>query len=72
MEGTTPSSPMNFLSHIASFAASCAAMYSASVVESAMVLCLALFQLTAPPLRQKTNPDCDLKSSLSVWKLASV
>ncbi|EFH51116.1 predicted protein, partial [Arabidopsis lyrata subsp. lyrata] len=54
--GTTPSSVMNFLIQTASLAASEAAIYSASVVESATVLCLELFQLTAPPLRQKTNP----------------
>ncbi|KAK8685909.1 hypothetical protein V6N13_124941 [Hibiscus sabdariffa] len=56
----------------ASFAASLAAMYSASVVESTTVSCFELFQLIAPPFRRKTNPDCDRESSLSVWKLASV
>src|SRR5688572_2105494 len=48
------------------------AMYSASVVESATVSCLKLFQLTAPPFSVNTNPDYDFESSLSVWKLASV
>src|SRR6266542_1070967 len=70
--GTTPSSIMNFLIQTTSFAASEAAIYSASVVESATVDCLELFQQIAPPLRQNTNPDCDLESSLLVWKLASV
>ncbi|KAK8621659.1 hypothetical protein V6N13_081092 [Hibiscus sabdariffa] len=46
-------------------------MYSASIVESATVSCFELFQLTTPPFRRKTNPDCDRESSLSVWKLAS-
>lgn len=48
-----------------------AARYSASVVESATVLCFKLFQLIAHPFRRKTNPDWDRKSSLSIWKLAS-
>ncbi|KAK8556311.1 hypothetical protein V6N12_002719 [Hibiscus sabdariffa] len=72
MLGTTPSSVTNFLIQTASFAASLAAMYLASVVESATVSCFELFPLTAPPFRRKTNPDCDRESSLSVWKLASV
>jgi len=54
---------MNFLIQTPSFAASEAAMYSASVVESAEVSCFELFHLTAPPLRMNTNPDCDLESS---------
>lgn len=32
-------------------------MYLASVVESATVSCLELFQLTAPQFRQNTNPN---------------
>ncbi|KAK2456386.1 hypothetical protein QL285_003757 [Trifolium repens] len=72
MLGTTSSSVMNFLIQTASFAALEAAIYSASVVESATVSCFELFQLTAPPFRKNTKPDCDLKSSLSVWKLASM
>ncbi|KAK8670845.1 hypothetical protein V6N13_037459 [Hibiscus sabdariffa] len=67
-----PSSVTNFLIQTTSFTASLAAIYSASVVESATVSCFELFQLTVPPFRQKTNPDCDRESSLSVWKLASV
>ena len=65
MIGTTPSSMMNFLIQTASLTAFDAAIYSASVVESAIVFCFELFQLTAPLFRQKTYPDCDLKSSLS-------
>ncbi|KAJ9561692.1 hypothetical protein OSB04_006852 [Centaurea solstitialis] len=68
---TTLRSDRKFLSQTASFAASHAAMYSASVVESAIVSCFELFHEIAPPFRVKTYPDCDLKSSLSVWKLAS-
>jgi hypothetical protein len=48
------------------FAASEAAMSSASIVETATVSCLKLFYLTAPPLRQNIKPDCDLESSISV------
>src|SRR5664279_976588 len=70
--GTTPRSIRNFLIHTPSFAASEAAMYSASVVESATVSCLELFQLTAPPFKVNTYPDCERDSSKSVWKLASV
>src|SRR5688572_20935749 len=66
------SSMRKFLIQTPSFAASEAAMYSVSVVESATVSCLELFQLTAPPFSMNTNPDCDFESSLSVWKLASV
>ncbi|KAJ9566994.1 hypothetical protein OSB04_002960 [Centaurea solstitialis] len=68
---TTLRSDRKFLSQTASFAASDAAMYSASVVESAIVSCFELFHEIAPPFMVKTYPDCDLKSSLSVWKLAS-
>ncbi|MGI4673382.1 hypothetical protein ACR2XN_28360, partial [Klebsiella pneumoniae] len=72
IDGTTPSSVMKFRIQTASLAASQAAIYSASIVESATVSCFELFQLTAPPLRQNTNPDWDIESSLSVWKLESV
>ncbi|KAL4572775.1 hypothetical protein LXL04_019559 [Taraxacum kok-saghyz] len=70
--GTTPRSLMNSLSHIASFDASLAAMYSDSQVDSATVSCLELFQDTAPPFNKNTQPDCERASSRSVWKLASV
>jgi hypothetical protein len=69
---TTLRFEIKFLSQTASFAASDAAMYSASVVESAMVSCFELFHEIVPPFRVNTYPDYDLKSSLSVWKLASV
>ena len=68
---TTPRSVMNFFIQTPSFAASEAAMYSASHVESATTLCLEPHQLTAPPLRINTYPVCDLESSGSVSKLAS-
>ncbi|KAK9111977.1 hypothetical protein Scep_019496 [Stephania cephalantha] len=63
---TTPSSDMNFLIQTASLAASDTAIYSASILESATVSCFELFQLTAPPFKVNTYPDCDLKSSISV------
>ena len=72
MLGTIPNSEMNSFNQTAFLAASDAAIYSASIVESAIVLCLELFQLTTPPFKVNMNPDCDLKSSMSVWKLASV
>ncbi|KAL4589133.1 hypothetical protein LXL04_002035 [Taraxacum kok-saghyz] len=57
MPGTTPRSPMKFFSQTASLAASHAAMYSDSHVESATVSCLELFHVTAPPLSKNTHPD---------------
>ncbi|KAK8495707.1 hypothetical protein V6N12_011657 [Hibiscus sabdariffa] len=69
MLGTSSNFDMNFLIQTTSFAASLAAIYSASVVESTTVSCFELFQLRAPPLRQNTKPDCNRESSLSVWKL---
>ena len=54
-----------FLSHTASLAASDAAMYSASMVESAMLDCLMLLQTTAAPPRVNTDPDVDFRESLS-------
>ena len=57
--GTTPSPEMNFLIQTASFAASEAAMYLASVVESAVVESavvsyLELFQTIAAPFITNT------------------
>jgi hypothetical protein len=49
--GTTPSSVMKFLIQTSSLDASEAAMYSASVVDPVITLCLQLFQLTAPPFK---------------------
>ena len=60
MLGTTPSSEMSFFIQTASLAASAAAMYSASVVESAIVSYLELLQLIAPPFNVNMNPDTDL------------
>ena len=44
----------------ASLVASLAAIYSASIVESAVMGCLELFQDTAPPLNVNKNPDVDI------------
>ena len=53
----TPSSEMNFLIQTASFAASEAAMYSTLVEESAIMSCLQLFQVIAPPFKENMYPD---------------
>ena len=66
MLGTIPNSEMNSFNQTALLAASDAAIYSASIVESATVLCLKLFQLTTPPFKVNTNPNYDLKSSMLV------
>ena len=63
--GIIPSSMMNFFIYIASFVASAAAMYFASVVESVVVSYLELFQLTTPPFRVNTYPELDLLASQS-------
>ncbi|VFQ80238.1 unnamed protein product [Cuscuta campestris] len=47
-------------------------MYSASVVESAVVSCLELFQLKAPPFRQNTYPACDLLSEKSLQYISKL
>jgi hypothetical protein len=69
---TTPKLETKFLIQTTSFATLEAAIYSAFVVESATISCLELFQLTAPLLRQNTKLDCDLESSVSIWKLTLV
>ena len=51
------------LNQIASLAASLATMYSASVVESAIVVYFELFQETAPQFKVNRNPYVDLLSS---------
>ena len=61
----TPRSERNFLSQTASFAASQAATYSTSMVESAIQDCLILLQLMAPPLKVKTHPEVDFLKSRS-------
>ena len=70
--GMTPRSVMNSFTQIASCAAFKAAMYSSSHVDPATMLCLQLHQLTAPPFKIYTYPVCDLESSRSVSKLASM
>ena len=50
--GMTPRSDMNSFIQTLSFAASEAAMYSASHVDPATTLCLELHQLTAPPFNK--------------------
>src|SRR3954465_13237198 len=69
--GMTPRSDMNSFIQTPSFAASEAAMYSASHVDPATTLCLELHQVAAPPFNKSTYPVCDLDSSESVSKLAS-
>ena len=64
-DGITPSSATNFLNQKAFLAASEAAMYSASIVESTTIDYLKLFQLIASPLHKNTNFDVDLLSSVS-------
>ena len=69
--GSTSNFVMNFFIQTASLAASDATIYSALVVESAVVDCFELFQLAAPPFKVNRYPVYDLLSSLSVRKLAS-
>src|SRR6266536_912782 len=69
--GITPRSDMNSFIQTPSFAASEAAMYSASHVDPATTLCLELHELTAQPFNLNKYPVCDLESSRSVSKLAS-
>ena len=56
------SSVMNFLNQKSSFAASEAATYSVSMVESAMMGCLKLFHLIVSSLQTNTYPDIDFLS----------
>ena len=58
-QGITPRSDMNTFIQTPSFAASEAAMYSASHVDPATTLCLELHQLTAPPFNVNMYPVCD-------------
>ena len=60
-----------FLSHTISFVASAAAMYSASVVESAGTDCLHDLQETAPNQRLIAYPEVDTPVSLSPSKSES-
>lgn len=61
--GTSPRSVMNCFIQTPSFAASEATMYSASHVESAIMHCLELHQLTAPPFIVYTYTVWDFESS---------
>ncbi|KAA0043611.1 hypothetical protein E5676_scaffold2208G00010 [Cucumis melo var. makuwa] len=62
----------NFHSHTASFTASQAATYSASIVEFAIQVCFTLLHTTAPLFRVNIDPHIDFLASLSVWKSESV
>src|SRR5260370_42447392 len=58
-------------SQTSSFAACAAAMYSASVLDSATALCFFELQLMAAPASKKTYPDVDFRSLTLVAQLAS-
>jgi hypothetical protein len=62
---------INFVIHMASFVACVFAMYSAFVVDNAIVGCHLLLQEMAPPPIMKTNPMVDLLSSTSPPRSAS-
>jgi len=62
---------INFVIHMASFVACVFAMYSAFVVDNAIVGCHLLLQEMAPPPIMKTNPMVDLLSSRSPPRSAS-
>lgn len=66
------SSIINFLSQIIFLVILDKMMYSKLVKEYVIVFCLELFQLNTPLFKLKTNFDCNLKSSMSIWKLASL
>ncbi len=66
-----PKSIINFVIHMASFVTCVFAMYSASVVDNAIVGCRLLLQEMAPPPIMKTNPVVDLLSSRSPPQSAS-
>ena len=68
----TPSSTTNFLNQNPFFAASDAAIYFASIVESIMISYLKLFQLTTPLLHKNTKHDIDFLSSMSDMKFEFV
>ena len=63
---------MNFLNQKPSFAASEAATYFAFILESTMMGCLKVFQLTASPLHMNTYLDVDFISSGFDMKSESV
>ncbi len=66
-----PKSIINFVIHMASFVACVFAMYSASMVDNAIVGCPLLLQEIAPPPIMKTNLVVDLLSSRSPPQSAS-
>jgi hypothetical protein len=66
-----PDSFMSFVIHMASLVACVLAMYSASVVDKAIVGCRLLFHKVAPPPIMNTNPVVDLLSSRSLAQSAS-
>ncbi|KAA0036841.1 hypothetical protein E5676_scaffold110G002110 [Cucumis melo var. makuwa] len=66
MSRTTSKSCKNFLSQTASFTASQAAIYSTSIVESAMHPYLILRHTTALPFNVNTDPNMDFLGSLSI------
>ena len=68
----TLGSVMNFFVQTPSFAASAVAMYSASMIELAVVSYLELFQHTTLSFRVYTYYEFDLLSSISDWKLESM
>ena len=70
--GTTFSSFKNSRSQTTSLAASQAATYSTSMVESATQVCLTLLHIMVPPPKVKTAPEVDFRESLSYWKSESV
>ena len=72
MSGTTLRSVYNFLSQTNSLASSQAAIYLASMVESAMLDYLTLLQITIAPLRVCIESDVDFHISFSHWKSKSI
>src|SRR5437868_5570396 len=58
-------SPIRRRSQTASLPASDAAMYSASVVERATIVCFLAFQATTHSESRKTNPPVDFRSPRS-------
>jgi len=66
-----PKSIINFVIHMVSFVACMFAMYSASVVDNAIVGCSLLLQEMAPPPNMKTNHVVDLLFSRSPPQSAS-
>ena len=66
-----PSSPSSRLSQMSSFVACAPAIYSASVLDSAIEDCFFELQLMAPSASKKTKPDVDFWSEESFAQSAS-